>query len=96
MLAAMEERLPTEIWVKAHLRRCFAEAIHVAVLRKGDANGGTVLLKVLQRDSGCRVLSQMRDMDIGDSKDLEQFIHMFWTIVDSWYLGGVEESPHDR
>ena len=40
--------------------------------------------------------SQMRDMDIGDSKDLEQFIHMFWTIMDSWYLGGVEESPHDR
>ncbi len=63
MLAAMEERLPTETWVKAHLRRCFAEAIHVAVLRKGDANGGTVLLKVLQRDSGCRVLSQMRDME---------------------------------
>ena len=42
MLGAMEERLPTEIWVKAHLRRCFAEAIHVAVLRKGDANGGAV------------------------------------------------------
>lgn len=59
----MDDRLPTEMWVKAHLRRCFAEAIHVVVLHKGDANGGTVLLKVLQREAGCRVLSQMRDME---------------------------------
>lgn len=59
----MDDRLPTEIWVKAHLRRCHAEAIPVMVLHKGDTNGGTVLLKVLQRDAGCRLLSQMRDME---------------------------------
>ncbi len=59
----MDDRLPTEIWVQAHLRRCHAEAIPVVVLRKGDRNGGTVLLKILVRDAGCRVLSQMRDME---------------------------------
>lgn len=59
----MEDRLPTDVWVKAHLRRCHAESIPVVVVHKGDATGGTVLLKVLQRDAGCRVLSQMRDME---------------------------------
>jgi hypothetical protein len=59
----MDDRLPTELWVKAHLRRCHVEAIPVVVLHKGEATGGTVLLKVLQRDSGCRVLSQIRDME---------------------------------
>lgn len=59
----MDDRLPTEIWVQAHLRRCHAEAIPVVVLHKGDRNGGTVLLKILMRDAGCRVLSQMRDME---------------------------------
>jgi hypothetical protein len=59
----MDDRLPTETWVKAHLRRCHAEAIPVMVLRKGDRTGGTVLLKLLQRGAGCRVLAQMRDME---------------------------------
>lgn len=59
----MDDRLPTELWVKAHLRRCHAEAIPVAVLHKGDANGGTVLLKLLQREAGCRLLSQIRDAE---------------------------------
>jgi hypothetical protein len=59
----MDDRLPTETWVKAHLRRCHAEAIPVVVLHKGDRTGGTVLLKVLMREAGCRVLSQMRDME---------------------------------
>jgi len=59
----MDDRLPTELWVKAHLRRCHVEAIPVFVLHKGEATGGTVLLKVLQREVGCRVLSQIRDMD---------------------------------
>lgn len=59
----MDDRLPTELWVKAHLRRCHVEAIPVVVMHKGEATGGTVLLKVLQRDTGCRVLSQIRDIE---------------------------------
>jgi len=59
----MEDRLPTELWVKAHLRRCNAEAIPTVVVRKGDATGGTVLLKLVQTGAGCRVLTQVRDLD---------------------------------
>lgn len=59
----MEERLPTEVWVKAHLRRCHAEAIPATVLHRGEATGGTVLLKLLLRDAKCRLLSQVRDLD---------------------------------
>lgn len=59
----MEDRLPTELWVKAHLRRCNAEAISAVIVRKGDATGGTVLLKLVQYQVGCRVLSQVRDLE---------------------------------
>lgn len=60
-LAAMDDRMPTELWVKAHLRRCHAEAIPVVVVRRGEPMGGTVLLKLVQHGVGCRVLSQIRD-----------------------------------
>ena len=39
-----EARLPTELWMQAHLRRCMAEAVPVYVLRKGDPHGGMLLL----------------------------------------------------
>ena len=58
-----DERLPTDVWVMAHVRRCSAEGIPVTVARKGEAKGGTLLLKVNQLDQGCRVLSQARDLD---------------------------------
>ena len=56
-------RLPTELWIKAHIRRCFADGIPATVARRGEANTGTVLLKVNQLEKGCRVLTQGRDMD---------------------------------
>ncbi len=56
-------RLPTELWIKAHIRRCFAEGIPATVARRGEKNGGTVLLKVNQLEKGCRVLTQGRDLD---------------------------------
>ena len=59
----MEDRLPTELWVKAHIRRCNAEAIPAVVVRRGDATGGTLLLKLVQFGIGCRVLSQVRDLE---------------------------------
>ncbi len=58
-----DDRLPTDVWVMAHIRRCSVEGIPAVVVRKGEAKGGTVLLIVFQRDSGCRVLAQMRDLD---------------------------------
>ncbi len=56
-------RLPTGLWVQAHLRRCTAEAVPVYVLRKGDPHGGMLVLKLNQGEVGCRVLTQTRDAE---------------------------------
>ena len=58
-----EERLPTELWVQLHLRRCSADATPVALLRRGEPERGTVLLKLNQIEAGCRILSQARDLE---------------------------------
>lgn len=70
-----DDRLPTSVWVTAGLRRCSADGIPAVVRHKGDATGGTVLLKITEAGSdlaarteagsgaACRVLGQMRDLD---------------------------------
>jgi hypothetical protein len=58
-----DERLPTELWLKAHMRRLNIEGIPVAVIHRGEAMGGTVLLKLNQLELGCRVLTQARGFD---------------------------------
>jgi hypothetical protein len=57
------ERLPTELWLTAGLRRCSAEGIPAAVVRRGEKQSGTVILKINQLESGCRILTQARDLD---------------------------------
>ncbi|HEX6102971.1 MAG TPA: DUF1491 family protein [Alphaproteobacteria bacterium] len=57
-----DDRLPTEIWVKAHLRRCYAEGLPATILRRGDPTGGMVLLKINRLELGCAVLTQTRDL----------------------------------
>lgn len=59
----MDDRLPTELWVAAHVRRCTVEAVPVYVVRRGDAHGGSVMLKLNLGAGGFRVLSQARDLD---------------------------------
>lgn len=58
-----EERLPTHIWIGAQIRRLSAEAVPVAVLHKGEANSGLVIVKMNLLGDGFRVFSQARDMD---------------------------------
>ncbi len=58
-----DDRLPTELWVQAHLRRCFAAAIPAVLARRGEPDRGTVLLKLNQIEAGCRILTQARDLD---------------------------------
>lgn len=58
-----DDRLPTELWVSAGVRRCSDESVPVAVVRRGEAQSGTVILKLNQLDRGCRVLTQTRDLD---------------------------------
>jgi hypothetical protein len=47
----------------ANIRRCNDEGIPAVVARKGEAKGGTLLLKLNLLEQGCRVLSQARDID---------------------------------
>ncbi len=56
----MEARLKTGVWIKALIRRCDLAAIAVAVVARGDADAGAVLLKFSDRDTGCSVLTQAR------------------------------------
>lgn len=55
--------LSTELWVQAHLRRCNAEGLFAAVLRKGDQWGGAVIVKLNLLDGTFKVLTQTRDMN---------------------------------
>jgi hypothetical protein len=59
----LEGRIPTELWVKAHLRRLTAQGLPAVVARRGDPHGGMVVLKINLLESGCRVLAQTRDLD---------------------------------
>ena len=58
-----DARLPTALWVEAHVRQCSIDGVAVYVARRGDQSSGTVLLKLNQLEHGCRVLTQMRDLD---------------------------------
>ena len=58
-----EERLPTSLWVQAHLWRCNAEGIAAYVLRKGEPESGMVVLKVTMPGQGAKIFSQSRDLD---------------------------------
>lgn len=59
----MDDRLPTDIWVRAHIRRCSVAGIPAIVVRKGDRTGGLVLLKLNLLEQGCRLLNQTRDLE---------------------------------
>jgi len=57
-----DARIPTEIWLMAGLRRCSAQGVPATVIRRGERQSGTVILKINQLENGCRVLTQSRDM----------------------------------
>jgi len=58
----MDQRLPTHLYVQAHIRRCAAEGIGVYVLRKGEPESGMLVLKVAQ-PGGSKLYSQSRDIN---------------------------------
>ena len=58
-----EDRIPTELWVTAHMRQCMTKGIPVTISHKGEASGGTVMVKIFIAGQGCKLLNQTRDMD---------------------------------
>jgi len=59
----MNDRLPTELWVTAHLRQCNAKGIPVYVVHKGALASGTVLVRIVMRGKGSKLLNQSRDIE---------------------------------
>jgi hypothetical protein len=59
----MEERLPTELWVTAHIRQCVAKGVPVYVVHKGAPASGTVMVRIVMRGKGSKLLNQARDME---------------------------------
>jgi hypothetical protein len=56
------ERLPTEFWVQAQLRRLNASGVGAYLLRRGDAERGAVIVRLAER-GGVRILIQVRNLD---------------------------------
>lgn len=56
-------RLATDIWVRAHLRRWNSEGFPAVLLRRGDPDGGAILLRIIGENDSCRILTQVRDID---------------------------------
>ena len=47
----------TEIWVKGHLRRCFAAGLTGVVARRGAAEAGSVFVKVTVAEGSARLVA---------------------------------------
>ena len=58
-------RVTAELWVKAHIRRCNAQAIPAMVVRRGDDQAGALIIKVNHLGPGCMVLTPTNSMDGG-------------------------------
>lgn len=56
----MEPRLKTKMQIMAAVRLCSLHAIPIVILRRGDEDAGTILIKLNQRTRGFTVLAQTR------------------------------------
>ena len=59
----MAPRLNAELWVEAHIRRCWSNDVPAMLVRRGDDMAGIVLLKINRIDEGCTVLAPMTGLD---------------------------------
>ncbi|GAB5457241.1 MAG: DUF1491 family protein [Henriciella sp.] len=58
-----DERLPTQVWVEALIRRAQVAGASAFVLQKGDASRGDILLKVADLRGGARAYVPRTNMD---------------------------------
>jgi len=57
------DRLKSGIWISAQVRLCGRLMLPVYVARRGDADAGAILLKLIRGPADCEVLSQARGSD---------------------------------
>jgi hypothetical protein len=55
------ERVKSGLWVQALLWRLDRQALAVAIRKRGDADSGSILLKITNLSGGVQVLSQVQD-----------------------------------
>lgn len=58
-----DERLPTKLWVDAHLKVLTMEGTPYYIHNTGAYGSGTVLIKINSYGHGCKVLQQQRNLD---------------------------------
>jgi hypothetical protein len=58
-----DDRLPTSLWVDAHLQQLTRQGVPYYIINKGAYASGTVMLKLFAPGQGCRLLQQQRDLD---------------------------------
>ena len=63
MIDYPEPRLKTKTWVQASVRRADIEGLSVFVVRSGDPDAGSILVKLNRFETGCVVYSQTYDDD---------------------------------
>jgi hypothetical protein len=59
----VDDRLPTELWISATLRRFGAASRPAYLVRRGDPERGSVLVRLDGHREGTRILTQARDLD---------------------------------
>lgn len=82
-----DSRIPTAVWVDAHLRKLQAEGKSCYIINKGAYASGTVLLKINLLGPGCLLMQQQRNLDgelgwmnlmkgeISPESDVDAYIH---------------------
>ena len=56
-------RLTTDLWVKAHIRRCQSQGAFAALIQHGDDTAGAILLKLNDLSGNFWVLARATDGD---------------------------------
>lgn len=80
-------KLKAGLWVQARIRQCDLDGIPVVVSRRGDADAGAILVKLVRGRSECLVYTQFRTLDgvmtwvsaIGDEPTDEATVDAFIT-----------------
>ncbi|MCK5284024.1 MAG: DUF1491 family protein [Alphaproteobacteria bacterium] len=61
-----DDRLPTALWVDAHLHTLTASGLAFYIINKGEYNSGIVLLNLANTKGMCRLLIQQRNFETNE------------------------------